>query len=931
MVKQTRFFQKIFASNAPAAEVGKFGSFAAGDPASAANPDEIQSLSQFVDGWNSAVSEDNAPCIEDFNALAQLFSYQLSYLLTAGVAEWHSGTTYYVGHIVSDGSGFLYRSLSNDNLNNAITDGTKWTGISGGLSLWSSTENYTAGDIVINDQGEPYRARINSVGAALSTSSWTSTTIKIPRWDANITYTTGDVIASDGGVLYRSLIDSNVNNALTSVTSWEVNTPTSSGGSGSLLAWSASTTYSIGDLVVDSYGAIYRSRADSNTNNTLLGTYWTPGNYITPRWNSVISYAVGDTVVDTTGRSYRSLQASNLNQDLTSETWWKSLNETIPIKKNTITYAINDLVASSDGDIYRSIAAGNLNQEVSSDTYWKKITSTGGGGGDADPYADYPPNCVVSGRNYSGVPGYLFVSSGSYWVVGETGTPFIYRINGVTRSSISNISKKYSTSVSPFSTANLSFVEDQRYYQFEEDGHLLMQKDPSVDSYTLPSTLYGAQLCFFRGSNDGDHASLVGTCTMEDLNETGTSASQGPYKVFDVRFNNLRDGNSTLTGSGSLQGDVPDLDDQTNIRITCVTFRPVFVVQFSEGPGLVIGKRILTGQNYNDNYGNTGDYQYHVAENQWYVNDNTDDWIPTPAAYIGGIFGSSSQGKTYWGFNCADFGLPYSSRNDINMDTMSGTASTNFRASDPRVGVREISIGGKTLLFNGPIYGPGIYSNGSTEYLYMDLSGVITNSIERPSYYKNRKGWYHPTYMRRCIGIAYRSTLDAACGSYGYNSLPIDFYGKIWRTSTSTLGGGDLVVDAVTRLPFNNISTNQGCVWASNKLYILPYPIKYHFTVKIPTNDVHDWIVYTVVFTPSNFSVDNHADETAQGGSQTSSISSTYILNTTFRCYSYTEFYVVYESTTTGTTGKTLGYYESTVEENVPGSREYGSIVFTTS
>ena len=68
----------------------------------------------------------NSPAEEDMNSLCYLFAYQLAYLMQAGVPEWDSGTTYFIGDIVQS-SGTLYSSLTNTNLNNAVTDTTNWS------------------------------------------------------------------------------------------------------------------------------------------------------------------------------------------------------------------------------------------------------------------------------------------------------------------------------------------------------------------------------------------------------------------------------------------------------------------------------------------------------------------------------------------------------------------------------------------------------------------------------------------------------------------------------------------------------------------------------------------------------------------------------------------------------------------------------------
>ena len=61
MSKLTRYFQKVFGSTAAADKIGIFGSLAAGNPQYATTPTQIQSLSNFLNGWSSAVIGNNSP------------------------------------------------------------------------------------------------------------------------------------------------------------------------------------------------------------------------------------------------------------------------------------------------------------------------------------------------------------------------------------------------------------------------------------------------------------------------------------------------------------------------------------------------------------------------------------------------------------------------------------------------------------------------------------------------------------------------------------------------------------------------------------------------------------------------------------------------------------------------------------------------------
>lgn len=131
MPKLARKNQKIFAESAPAGLIKQYGSLAEGAPLTTTDPEVIQALAtRYAIGWQAAAitsGEGNiVPALEDFNALAFLFSYQLFYLFEQGIAEWDDSTTYYIDSICRSGN-ILYRSLTDNNLNNDPTsDTTNW-------------------------------------------------------------------------------------------------------------------------------------------------------------------------------------------------------------------------------------------------------------------------------------------------------------------------------------------------------------------------------------------------------------------------------------------------------------------------------------------------------------------------------------------------------------------------------------------------------------------------------------------------------------------------------------------------------------------------------------------------------------------------------------------------------------------------------------
>jgi len=154
MAKIVRKSQKIFGGDLTASgNVAVFGSLKAGSPSYSIDPATIQSAHYNL-GWADAVVANNAPAIQDMNALFYVDTYQLAYLMQTGIAEWDAGTTYYIGSWCLDSVGIPYCSIVDTNLNNAVTDTTKWrravlTAPSGALN-YGLTTSVAANALTIN-------------------------------------------------------------------------------------------------------------------------------------------------------------------------------------------------------------------------------------------------------------------------------------------------------------------------------------------------------------------------------------------------------------------------------------------------------------------------------------------------------------------------------------------------------------------------------------------------------------------------------------------------------------------------------------------------------------------------------------------------------------------------------------------------------------
>lgn len=187
MAKIARVTQRQFASAAGVDEITEFGSLAAGSLVYSTDPATIQSLSQWIDGWFSAVLDENSPAIEDINAVFFVICYQLAYLMQAGIPEWDAGTTYYIGSLVNSG-GIVYTSIADNNTNHAVTNASFWrtqiTGSQGQAVDPGATPTLT---LTAGDNGKLFY--VNSANGPLQ--------INLPAASANFGFKVKDV----GGVM----------------------------------------------------------------------------------------------------------------------------------------------------------------------------------------------------------------------------------------------------------------------------------------------------------------------------------------------------------------------------------------------------------------------------------------------------------------------------------------------------------------------------------------------------------------------------------------------------------------------------------------------------------------------------------------------------------------------------------------------------------
>lgn len=165
-VKIVRKFMTIFGTNAGTNQRAVFGSLFAGAPAFTTDPETIQSLANYLQGWYSAAIGGNAPAIEDMNAMCFLFGYQLAYLLQQGVPEYSATTEYFIGGLAAS-NGTIYQSVVDNNLNHALTDTARWAAVGGKTRTTTSVDSMTVADNYI--RADPTAASFIETLPALAT------------------------------------------------------------------------------------------------------------------------------------------------------------------------------------------------------------------------------------------------------------------------------------------------------------------------------------------------------------------------------------------------------------------------------------------------------------------------------------------------------------------------------------------------------------------------------------------------------------------------------------------------------------------------------------------------------------------------------------------------------------------------------------------
>lgn len=129
MARLARKHRKVFAG--AATNNGQFGSAQAGTKILSNDPDVIQALPAYDEGWTEAtIGARMFPPLEEMQSQGFMDSRDIAYFYQEGIPEYSVATTYYTNSVVKKpGTYEIYGSLINDNTGNALPDGvsnTNW-------------------------------------------------------------------------------------------------------------------------------------------------------------------------------------------------------------------------------------------------------------------------------------------------------------------------------------------------------------------------------------------------------------------------------------------------------------------------------------------------------------------------------------------------------------------------------------------------------------------------------------------------------------------------------------------------------------------------------------------------------------------------------------------------------------------------------------
>lgn len=246
MAQLTRKLFQIFCGNkeqTPTDNIGVFGSKKAGSSAWNSDPDVIQT-NQYLNGWSDAVINNQAPCMDDMNAVMFVFSYMLKYVYQSGIPGWLPTEDYYQYSLVQY-NGYLWMStttISGDVSNPSPDSSSSWKRLVF-TTPWIAGATYNTGDTV-NYEGKTFKCVAthtansmfetdyygakwddgNPVGTMVHNIAWQKTTIPYHYFDVTGADAGRELSQATYGALY-SIIGDYYNNCRDYTTNTNYPTP----------------------------------------------------------------------------------------------------------------------------------------------------------------------------------------------------------------------------------------------------------------------------------------------------------------------------------------------------------------------------------------------------------------------------------------------------------------------------------------------------------------------------------------------------------------------------------------------------------------------------------------------------------------------------------------------------------------------------------
>ncbi len=299
---------------------------------------------------------------------------------------WSNTKTYKSDDLVVGPTGTIYKSIAGSNTGRALTNTSWWQVYDSASPSWAAGIAYSVGDLA-SSGGFYYRCILGHLSNSgtrpiTNTTYWTQEyeLLGYPVWGPNSTYVVGNVVFyqppdinghPSSGMLYRcrTAHTSSSSSTPTNTTNWEV-------GSVDYATWTSTTGFRVGDVAFYPVTGLFYRCKQAHTNQAPASTtvtnttYWEIASRAYDAWSAATTYAVGDSVFNTSNATvYRCTQA-HTNQAPPNASYWSAIGSDFAHWSNSTAYKVGDIVyRTSNQTAYRCIQA-HTNQTPPNSTYW---------------------------------------------------------------------------------------------------------------------------------------------------------------------------------------------------------------------------------------------------------------------------------------------------------------------------------------------------------------------------------------------------------------------------------------------------------------------------------------------------------------------------------------------------------------------------------